>query len=103
MKNWLSGFLLFALVVALPLQAREHYVIDTDKHHAFITFRIKHLGYSWLLGRFNEFTGTFDYDDRNPADNRVGIDIDMNSIDTNHAERDKHLRSDDFFDVARFP
>ena len=79
------------------------YVIDTAKDHAFINFRIKHLGYSWLHGRFNEFSGTFSYDEANPAANRAEITIDVASIDTNHAERDKHLRGDDFFDVARYP
>ena len=83
--------------------ATEHYVIDTKGMHAFITFRIQHLGYSWLEGRFNRFSGTFDYDAENPANNRVAVEIDVASIDTNHAERNKHLRDDRFFDVARYP
>ncbi|MBI1196099.1 MAG: YceI family protein [Gammaproteobacteria bacterium] len=91
------------LSLALPVQATERYVIDTDKHHAFITFKIKHLGYSWLLGRFDDFSGSFEYDEANPSANKVDISIAMNSIDTNHAERDKHLRSDDFFDVEKYP
>lgn len=94
---------LLAGLLSLPVQASEHYVIDTSKHHAFITFKIKHLGYSWLLGRFDDFSGSFDYDEANPSANKVDISIDMNSIDTNHAERDKHLRSDDFFDVEKYP
>ena len=97
----------FALVLLLGLggaaQAAEHYVIDTKGMHAFITFRIQHLGFSWLEGRFNRFSGEFDYDESNPANNRVQVEIDLASIDTNHAERDKHLRSERFFDVERFP
>ena len=98
---------LFSLVLLLGLggtaQAAEHYVIDTKGMHAFITFRIQHLGFSWLEGRFNRFSGEFDYDEANPANNRVEVEIDLASIDTNHAERDKHLRSERFFDVERFP
>ena len=83
--------------------AAVHYKIDTKGAHAFITFKIKHLGYSWLLGRFNRFDGEFYYDHFKPDNNRVEVTIDMNSLDTNHAERDKHLRSARFFDVKKYP
>jgi len=96
------GSLLIALFMAAPVMA-ENYVIDTEKHHAFIQFKVKHLGYSWLLGRFDKFTGTFSYDAKHPASNAVRVTIDTSSIDTNHAKRDKHLRSADFFDVAKYP
>ncbi len=97
-------FLLFLFVLGTcTVQAAEHYVIDTKGMHAFITFRIKHLGFSWLHGRFNRFSGDFDYDAADPANNRVRVTIDVASIDTNHAERDKHLRSKRFFDVRKFP
>ena len=99
---------LYSLLILFVLgtgtgQAAERYVIDTEGMHAFITFRIKHLGFSWLHGRFNRFSGDFDYDATNPANNRVRVTIDVASIDTNHAERDKHLRSKRFFDVRKFP
>ena len=81
----------------------EHYVIDTKGMHAFITFRVQHLGFSWLEGRFNRFAGDFDYDPANPANNRVKVEIDVASLDSNHAERDKHLRSARFFDVKKYP
>ncbi len=87
----------------LPVQAAEHYVIDTEGMHAFITFRVQHLGFSWLEGRFNRFRGTFDYDEAHPANNRVEVEIDVASLDSNHAERDKHLRSARFFDVKKYP
>ena len=79
------------------------YVIDTEKAHAFIQFRIKHLGYSWLLGRFNDFNGTFSYDEAKPGASKVEVNIKTASIDSNHAERDKHLRNKDFLDVGKFP
>ena len=83
--------------------ATEHYTIDTEGMHAFVTFKVKHLGYSWLEGHFNKFSGEFDYDETNPENNRVKVDIDVTSLDSNHAERDKHLRSERFFDSKKFP
>lgn len=94
--------LLFGLVAMAPAHA-EDYVIDTSGAHAFIQFKIKHLGYSWLYGRFNEFSGEFSYDEKNPSAARVKVDINPASIDSNHAERDKHLRGKDFLDVAKYP
>ncbi|MGM0678457.1 MAG: YceI family protein, partial [Pseudomonadota bacterium] len=75
----------------------------TEGQHAFIQFRIQHLGYSWLYGRFNDFDGGFTYDEANPDKSKVNITIDMSSIDSNHAERDKHLRGEDFFHVSKYP
>ena len=101
-KTLIAFAFIFGLVSA-QAQAAEHYVIDTKGMHAFITFRIQHLGFSWMEGRFNRFSGDFDYDEANPANNRVRVEIDVASIDTNHAERDKHLRSERFFDVKKYP
>lgn len=83
--------------------AEEIYNIDTKGQHAFIEFRIKHLGYSWLYGRFNEFGGNFLLDRDNPANSSVTVEIATASVDTNHAERDKHLRSKDFLNVDAHP
>ncbi len=100
----LTGLLAASLLSlsSLSLQA-EDYVIDTKGAHAFIQFKISHLGYSWLLGRFNKFSGEFSYDEKNPAASKVKVDIDVASIDSNHAERDKHLRGEDFLDVKNHP
>jgi len=94
---------LFLLLGAVSTAQAENYVIDTKGAHAFIQFKIKHLGYSWLIGRFNDFDGSFSYDEKNPASAKVEVNIRVNSIDSNHAERDKHLRSKDFFDVSKYP
>ena len=90
------------LAVALPTHA-ERYIIDTKGAHAFIQFKIPHLGYSMLLGRFNSFAGEFTYDENNPDAAKITVDIDVTSIDSNHAERDKHLRDKDFLEVDKFP
>jgi len=55
------------------------------------------------LGRFNHFDGNFSYDAKTPNQAKIALEIDMNSIDSNHAERDKHLKNDDFLDVKKFP
>lgn len=89
------------LGTALPAVAAD-YVIDTQGAHASINFKVKHLGYSWLTGRFNTFSGDFSYDDKNIAASKINVTIDTKSVDSNHAERDKHLRSGDFLDVKKF-
>lgn len=81
----------------------DEYVMDTKKAHAFIQFKISHLGYSWLLGRFNDFEGSFIYDEKNPGASKAEVTIDTASIDSNHAERDKHLRGDEFLHVSKYP
>lgn len=94
----------FLALATLPGHAlAEKYVIDTKGAHAFILFRIQHLGYSWLSGRFNTFSGHFTYDEKNPSASMIVVDIDPASIDSNHAERDKHLRNEDFLDVEKYP
>ena len=104
MKTTKLGALVLAAAIVLPVQAlAEKYVIDTEGSHAFIQFRIQHLGYSWLSGRFNTFNGSFEYDENNPDKASVQVEIDVASIDSNHAERDKHLRSDEFLDVSKYP
>ena len=88
------------LVGAKPALAADY---DIDPAHSFIQFRIQHLGYSILLGRFNTLAGNFSFDPEKPGDLVINIDVAPSSIDTNHAERDKHLRSTDFLDVEEFP
>lgn len=102
MKTHLSTALL-ALALAMPLQAAERYVIDTEGMHAFVHFKISHLGFSWLYGRFNDFEGEFTFDPENPESSAVRATIQTASVDTNHERRDKHLRSDDFLDVENHP
>ncbi len=105
MKKFLILVLLLtAFVSVMPSGVRaEQYTIDTKKAHAFIQFKISHLGYSWLLGRFNDFEGTFSFNEARPEASKVKVSVDVASVDTNHAERDKHLRSKDFFEVKKYP
>ncbi|WP_434457662.1 YceI family protein [Stutzerimonas urumqiensis] len=79
------------------------YVIDTKDQHAFVNFKISHLGYSWLYGTFRDFEGSFSFDAQQPESGKVKVTIDTASVDTNHAERDKHLRGDEFLNVDDHP
>jgi len=87
---------------SLPALA-DTYVIDTKGAHASINFKVAHLGYSWLTVRFNDFSGEFTYDPTNLTASSIQVTINTNSVDSNHAERDKHLRSADFLNVEKFP
>jgi len=103
MKTLSSIVLGAGLLLTSSLVSAADYVIDTKGMHAFIQFRIQHLGYSWLHGRFDDFSGSFSYDSADPAASKVNVVIKAASLDSNHAERDKHLRSDDFLNVDKYP
>jgi polyisoprenoid-binding protein YceI len=92
-----------ALVASLASNASMAADYTVDLSHAFIQFRISHLGYSVLAGRFNDFSGDFSWDKENPASSAININVKTASIDTNWAERDKHIRGTDFLDVEKFP
>lgn len=94
--------LLFTLFFSPALLA-ENYKIDTQGMHASIQFKISHLGFSWLWGRFDKFEGEYYFDAQNPENSKVSIIVDTSSVNSNHADRDKHLRSDDFLDVEKYP
>ncbi len=101
-RSFISALALAGTMAASPTMAAD-YVIDTEGAHASVNFRISHLGYSWLVGRFNDFEGSFSYDADNPEASAITVTIDTASIDSAHAERDKHLRSADFLDVNQYP
>ncbi|WP_036228426.1 YceI family protein [Marinobacterium jannaschii] len=100
MRPSLCFCLCLGLLAPQPLWAAEYSI---DPSHAFIEFRTKHLGFSWLYGRFNRLQGDFSWDSARPETSRISVVIDTRSLDSNHAERDKHLRSDKFLDTRRYP
>ncbi len=106
MRTPFAAIALLSASLSLPgitVAAPEQYVIDTEGAHAFIQFRIKHLGYSWLYGRFNDFEGTFTYDPDDTSASAIDVTVKTASLDSNHAERDKHLRGEDFLEVDKYP
>lgn len=104
MKKWTGLVLASALLFSTSgWSAPVTYAIDKKGMHASINFKINHLGYSWLLGRFDDFSGSFQYDAEQISNSRVNVDIKTASVNSNHAERDKHLRSKDFLNVKKYP
>ncbi|MDR9438379.1 MAG: YceI family protein [Halomonas sp.] len=91
-----------ALVGVSQAQAAD-YAIDIDGQHAFIQFKISHLGYSYILGSFEAFSGNFRYDPENLEASSVNVEVEVASLNSNHAERDKHILSDDFLDAGQYP
>jgi polyisoprenoid-binding protein YceI len=74
-----------------------------DNAHSSIGFSVRHLMISKVRGHFNQWGGTFDYDEEDPTRSKLSVRIDAASIDTRDEKRDAHLRSPDFFDVEKFP
>ena len=101
-RKTLAALALGSALCAGPALAAD-YVIDREGQHAFINFRISHLGYSWLYGTFKDFDGSFSFDAKAPEASKVSVKINTASVDSNHAERDKHLRSGDFLNVDKHP
>ena len=102
-KKTLLAMTAASLLLGSLTASAADYKIDKEGQHAFIQFRIQHLGYSWLYGTFKDFDGRFTFDEKNPAADKVDVTINTSSIDTNHAERDKHLRSADFLNTSKNP
>jgi polyisoprenoid-binding protein YceI len=86
---------------ALPVFA-ETETFAFDKAHSLIGFRIRHF-VSKVEGRFKDFDGTIWIDRQNPSASRVELTIPTASIDTSNEGRDKDLRSENFFDAAKYP
>jgi len=103
LKTIATSFLALGLLAGTVSAQAADYAFDKKGAHQFVQFRVQHLGYSWLYGRFNDFDGNFSYDAEQPEKAKVSVKIDTSSVDTNHAERDKHIRSDDFLNVDKFP
>ncbi len=68
-----------------------------------MVFRIKHFGVGYIHGRFDEAGGDFTWDDANPAGIALDIHVKAETVDTNNAKRDQHLKGPDFFNVREYP
>ena len=96
-KTLLVSFV--ACIIALPAYAADIYKIDPA--HTSITFSVRHLGINNVKGRFKDFAGTVALDGKGIKEANGTIQV--ASIDTEVQQRDDHLRSPDFFDVAKHP
>jgi len=93
-----GGSLLFALPL---LGATTTYQIDPS--HSDVQFAVTHLMISTVRGEFHGIHGTVVYDDSDVPRSSVSVTIDAATVDTREPDRDKHLKSADFFDVANHP
>lgn len=91
-----------ALVPLSQVQAAD-YQLDIDGQHAFVQFKISHLGMSYILGSFEEFDGHFTYDEDDLEASSIEMEVQIDSLNSNHAERDRHILSSDFLNASEYP
>ena len=89
-----------AFVLAASSLFAETYIVD--KPHSEATFQVRHM-MSKVSGKFDDFSGTINIDRAKPSASSVEFNIKAASVDTGTADRDKHLQTAEFFDVARCP
>jgi polyisoprenoid-binding protein YceI len=97
---------LLALILTLMFSGSSHAAADKysiDPAHCHIGFSVKHLVINNIKGRFTDYSGLILYDEQDVTKSSVEITIKAESINTDVKARDNHLRSADFFDVAKFP
>jgi polyisoprenoid-binding protein YceI len=101
MKRFLRALAVLISLVIPSVAAADTWVIDTD--HSNVGFKVRHMMISNVKGDFGTFKGSVDINDTDLTKSKVEVIIETASIDTGVAKRDEHLRSAEFFDVARFP
>ena len=103
MLRMIFGMFLVLLVLVPPaLNAQPVADWEVDSAHSDVSFAIRHF-LTQVPGRFNRFAGTIRFDPEHLDQSSVEFTVQADSIDTKNADRDKHLRSPDFFDVAKYP
>ncbi len=101
MKRMIGSILtVLALMIPIHLHAAT-WQIDPD--HSNFQFKVRHMAVSNVKGEFNKARGVVTFDDSDITNLKVELTIDAASVNTNHAKRDDHLRSEDFFYVAEYP
>jgi polyisoprenoid-binding protein YceI len=74
-----------------------------DQTHSEIQFKVKHLMITTVTGQFNQFTATVEMEEDNISTAKINFNAEVDSIYTNNAQRDAHLKANDFFDAANHP
>ena len=77
--------------------------LEIDGVHSSVVFRVMHMGITPFYGRFNDISGTVDFNREAPKESKFSVIIKTDSVDTNNKGRDQHLKSPDFFNAAEFP
>jgi polyisoprenoid-binding protein YceI len=87
-------------VSSVPAQSGE-WTVDTV--HSSVVFRIMHAQAAWFYGRFDQLSGTINYDEAEPAASTLNLEVKTESVNSGNTRRDGHLRSPDFFNAKQFP
>jgi polyisoprenoid-binding protein YceI len=96
----------FLLVVLCPLLvpiAAQASTWEMDPSHSAVEFSVRHMMVSTVKGQFGKIQGTVELDDKDVSKSVVQVTVDLASVNTNEPKRDGHLKSPDFFDVAKYP
>lgn len=91
----------FFVFLVIPMIVFSEYIVDPA--HTSVSFSVKHLVISTVKGSFTKFEGKIEYDENEISKWKVSGKIYVESINTNNEDRDKHLKSADFFDVKKYP
>jgi polyisoprenoid-binding protein YceI len=100
MKKTIALWAMVLSVLHANAQSTKWIVDDT---HAKLGFRVTHFGISETEGKFTKFTGTVLSDKPDFSDSKIDLIIEVSSVDTDNEQRDTHLKSADYFDVAKYP
>lgn len=98
----LSFSLCFVLTGMAQVSAAE-LRYSVDRSHTSLNFEVDHLAFATVTGRFDDFAGYFLIDEKTGALKAIHGTVKAKSINTNDKDRDRHLRSEDFFHVSKFP
>jgi polyisoprenoid-binding protein YceI len=98
----MKKILILATLASLPVNSLLAASYTIDPGHTYVSFAVSHMGFSTLRGKFNQQSGSLDYD---PATKQASVKIEIaaNSIDTGHTKRDAHLQSPDFLNAVENP
>lgn len=102
-QKTLRSLALTALVsgFALSAQAADTYTLDSS--HTAVTWHVSHFGFSTPSGKFMSATGEVTLDEANPAASSLKVSIDVTQMNSGVPKLDEHLKTPDFFDVAKYP
>lgn len=103
MKKLLIVSMLFSASFDISTALAADYKIDIEGMHAAINFKVKHVGISWLSGRFDKFDGSYTFDENDPSASKVTVDIDVSSVNSNHQKRDEHIQDIGYLNTKENP
>lgn len=101
MRRFGKWLFVLTLILVPAIASAQSFAIDPA--HTTVGFSVKHFGVSNVSGAFSDVTGTLEWDGKNLETAKTEIKIAAKSVDTRTQKRDDHLRSADFFEVAKYP